>query len=270
MYHKPILAIFLFVILISCEKDEDAVPSPSPTPTPASYPTNCPINFTQAFSVFTDIVKIGDEAAANGNYAPCAVVTFDSASSFDSDTLRIDFGPTNCLDFSGRSRRGIIVCIYNGNYFDSLTTKQITFTNYYVNDCQLTGTINITNNGRDALGRMSYAYSSSGTVVKTSGTLIINSSNTFLRTTGESTPTLIDDVWIISGTGTGTSDSGLNYTAAITAPFVWANSCLWFTQGVVDILPSGSTTSIIDFGIGSCDNQASLTYEGNIYSFSLF
>lgn len=268
MNYKYILAISLLLAMAACEKDEDSTPTPSPSP--YGYPVNCPMNYSQAYSVFAEVVKIADQAAATGSYVPCAAVTFDSASSVDPDTLRIDFGTVNCLDSDGRNRRGVIVCVYNGNYFDSLTTKLVTFINYFVNDCQLTGTINITNSGRDALGRTGCIYLSSGTFIKTSGTITLNSSNTFLRTAGELTPALIDDVWIMNGTASGTSDSGLNFTATIVSSFVRTNTCVWLTQGAANITPAGKTTSVVDFGTGGCDNQAILIVEGNLYSFSLF
>lgn len=271
--YKILLTSLIVLLTLACKRKKDEVPTPLTSPSPigysATYPIGVATNYTIASDFFSVLVRIVDESFTTGYYSSCSVITVDSISSLDADTVTIDFGTVNCLDFTGRSRRGAIACVYNGGYNDSLSTKQITFNNYFVNDKQLTGTLNVTNNGRDASGRIVYSVVTSGSILLASGTTVYNASNLFTRASGASTSTFSDDVWMISGLGTGTSDSGLNYTFSITSPIIRANACTWMTQGTVNFVPSGYISTVLDFGIGACDNQANITIEGNVFVLSL-
>ncbi|MBI2271600.1 MAG: hypothetical protein HYU69_14745 [Bacteroidetes bacterium] len=81
--------------------------------------------------------------------------------------------------------------------------------------------------------------------------------------------------WSITGSANGTNSKGVTYTANIKSALIRDFTCptlvgkRHFTQGVVDITPGGKPTRTIDFGNGTCDDQATVTINGKVYKVTL-
>jgi hypothetical protein len=73
-----------------------------------------------------------------------------------------------------------------------------------------------------------------------------------------------DDVWQITGSASGTTIDGNEYTKVISDddPLIAPRDCLWIVSGTVTTT-SGDVTVVIDFGDGECDNLATRT-EGDV------
>lgn len=268
---KKYLLLFLFAALsFSCKK-EDAKPEPVTT-TPASTtlpPSDVIIDYTLAFSYCTRIFNVLDESFMTGTYSACAIITYDSLNASDNDTLTVDFGSVGCIDMFGRNNKGKIVCVYTNGYNDSLATKTISFVNYFVDNIQIEENITITNNGRNTSGNQVYSFSCSGTLIKTSGTISFNSSLSAEQVAGVVTGSFLDDSWSITGTSSGIAREGTNFTAAITQAVVKDIACLWHKSGKVDQTTPGYLSGLIDYGVGTCDDQAFITYGTNTFVFTL-
>lgn len=238
-----------------------------------------------AESTFQDVTNIaseaGDGALSNyrgGNYegllSTCAVITMDTAVSTNPDTIRINFGSSNCMCNDGRNRRGTIVITYNGHYRDSGTVWNITFDNYFVNDNQVLGTKTVSNLGHNQAGHLVYDVNVNGSVVlaNNGGTITWTSQRQREWIAGESTPQWSDDMYSITGTASGTSASGNSYSATITSPLIrnMALGCRrHFVQGTVEVTPSNKPMRTIDFGTGACDDIATVTINNNTYTIHL-
>lgn len=236
-----------------------------------------------AEATYNDVHNIADQASTGTltSYSPtfnsnekgllssCATVTINTT--VNPHTITVDFGTVNCQCSDGRNRRGIINITYTGNYRDSASTHTITFTNYYVNDNQVLGTKTVTNIGRNAAGHSVFSISVNGTIIKANngGTITWTSSRTREWIIGESTPNCSDDVYLISGSASGTNTSGNSFTAQITNPLRRELSCRHFVSGTFTLTPSGKATRTIDFGNGVCDDQATVTINGNVYNITL-
>jgi len=46
------------------------------------------------------------------------------------------------------------------------------------------------------------------------------------------------------------------------------NSCRWIVEGTIEMV-SNSKTTVLDYGMGECDNQATITVNGNINDITL-
>ncbi len=233
---------------------------------------------------FNDVNNIADEASTgsltsylapnDGDYksvlSTCATINNDTVSV--PHLLTIDFGSTNCLCADGRNRRGIINVSYTGNYRDSASTHTISFTNYFVNDNQILGTKTVTNNGHNAAGHLVYSIQVNGQIIKASGggTITWTSSRQREWIAGESTPAWNDDSYLITGSASGTSAAGRSFTAAITSALRKNIGCRYLVSGTLALTPSGRATRYIDFGSGACDNQATVTINGNVYNITLY
>jgi hypothetical protein len=228
----------------------------------------------QAEGISDDATAIADNAARLGNQfsmrtdgsqsvyealSQCATITHDSLS--NPKSLIIDFGSTNCLCRDGRYRRGKILVSYTGKYFETGSVRTMTFDNFYRNDNKLEGTRTITNNGLNAQGQFFWTINANNMkVTKTDGKIHTwNSTRTRTMIAGQYTTDWYDDEYLISGSASGINGRGENYTAQITTPLHRALSCRWIDSGVIEISPEDRRTRIVNFGSGTCDNEATIT-----------
>ena len=236
-----------------------------------------------AEGTYNDVLNIADEAS-KGNLtsyiAPnssleksilstCATITNDT--NVTPHLLTIDFGSANCLCNDGRNRRGKINVSYSGHYRDSASTHTITFTNYFVNDNQVLGTKTVTNNGHNSAGHLTFSIQITGQIIKANngGTISWTSTRTREWILGESTLIWGDDAYLISGSANGTSASGNTFVLTITSPLRVEIGCRHIVSGTFSLTPSGKPTRYVDFGNGTCDGQATVTINGNVYSITL-
>lgn len=242
-----------------------------------------------AEAIYSDVTNIADEAGRTGglsNYrtgdpnnggvlSTCATVTVNSVNTADQDTITVDFGSVNCTCNDGRNRRGQVIVYYSGNYIDSASVHTVTFNNYYVNDHQVLGTKTVTNLGHNAAGHLVYDINVNGTIhlASNQGTITWTSQRQREWTTGENTPLLwSDDMYSITGSASGTSAAGENFTVNITSPLIrnmQVGCRRHFTQGVVQVTPGSRPMRTIDFGTGACDDLATVTINNNTYTIHL-
>ncbi len=237
-----------------------------------------------AESTFNDVTNISDEAGFSGalsNYklgagnegllSSCATISFDSLYTADQDTIKIDFGSTNCAGNDGRNRRGIIYVYYTGHYRDSASLHTITFSNYFVNDNQVLGTKTVTNLGHNGSGHLVYDINVNGQIVlaNSGGTVTWNSHRLREWTQGESTMMWSDDVYSITGTASGQSADGHNFTVDITTPLIRVMSIgcrRHFVSGVLNLTPDNKPVRTVDFGTGTCDDICTVTINSHTYT----
>ncbi|HTL07213.1 MAG TPA: hypothetical protein VL307_03110 [Chitinophagaceae bacterium] len=233
---------------------------------------------------FNDVTTIADQAALGGSVnmrlsgdanredgslgSSCATVSIDTVSV--PHVIVIDFGSSNCVCNDGRTRRGKINLSYTGRYKDAGTVITISFTNYFVNDNQLTGTKKITNQGANAAGNLVYKIEVNGQVIKANngGTISWVSTRQREWTAGANTPLILsDDAYSITGSATGTVASGKSYSIVIKSPLVRKMSCHFFESGVVEVTPEGKPTRTLDYGNTGCDANATVSILG--YTFPI-
>jgi len=189
----------------------------------------------------------------------CAVITHDTLS--NPHQLTIDFGTTNCLCNDGKYRRGQILVSYTGNYFAQGAVKTSTFNNFYRNDNKIEGTRTVTNLGANTDGNMAWSVSAVNMkVTRTNGTSHIwNSERIRTMVAGQNTTAWTDDQYSITGSGSGVNANGNSYTTSITTPLHRALICHWIDSGVMSFTRDNGSTRTINFGAGTCDDQAVVT-----------
>ena len=244
-----------------------------------------------AEGTFNDVNNISDQAAEgslssylaasnNGGseqkslLSTCATITRDTVSV--PHTITVNFGTTPCLCADGRFRSGIITISYSGHYYDVGATRAITFTNYKVNGNLVNGTHSIVNNGPNNSGHPIYTIDVNGTIVKANngGTVTWVSHRVREWTAGYNTTTgfghLLDDVYSITGSASGSNSNGNSYSATILSPLMVHLNCFWIESGVLQLVPSGKPARTIDFGTdGTCDNHVTVTINGNVYNINI-
>jgi len=186
-------------------------------------------------------------------------------------TAVLDFG-TGCLGKDGKMRSGKITSVYTGPMFVSGSSVTTTFDNYNVDSFKVEGTHTIQNKST------ANKFSWSATVA---GGKITNTQNNFWRkwdgtrdheqVTGNSTPlNLLDDSFSITGNATGSNSNNNSWTSTITQPLIRKFTCRWIDSGKVQITRNANPdAATIDFGDGTCDAKATITYKGVVYNISL-
>lgn len=268
MKRNLVISILSTVLLISCAKQDDL---------------GAPKDASKAEFFFNDVNNVSDEACNTGDLATikslngimsgCATVTLDTVAI--PHTCIIDFGTSNCLCTDGRYRRGIINISFTGRYRDAGTTITITPSGYFVNDNQIIGVHTVVNQGLNTNGNIYYTVDVTGQIILASGggTISWTSQREREWIAGSGTASFSDDIYSITGSGSGTSASGANVTVNITAPLIrkLEPGCrMHFVSGTIEITPGSLPTRILDFGSGACDNIATITVNGNTYTITLW
>lgn len=186
-------------------------------------------------------------------------------------TATIDFG-TGCLGKDGKMRSGKIISVYTGPVFVSGNSVTTTFDNYNVDSFKIEGTHTIQN--KSTANKFSWS-------VTVAGGKITNTQNNFWRkwdgtrdheqVSGNDTPlNLLDDSFSITGGATGSNSNNNSWTSTITQPLIRKFTCRWIDSGKVQITRnSNPDAATLDFGDGTCDAKAAITYKGVVYNISL-
>ncbi len=221
---------------------------------------------------FDDMMAQVDVAATNGGLRGMddgcdPAITIDTIAM--PHTLDIDFGTVNCEATNGRVRRGMIHVTFTGPYRAQGTAITITPVNYYVNDNHVEGLKTVTNMGLNNDGDLYYTVVLDGVVTAADGSWTHSRHADRVRTwiSGSDTPTWLDDVYSITGGGTGINRRGIAYTTLITTALRVEHGCAWrVTQGVVQITPENKPVRTLDYGNGSCDNVITVTVNGQTFT----
>ncbi|HSF55124.1 MAG TPA: hypothetical protein VLA71_15320 [Algoriphagus sp.] len=178
--------------------------------------------------------------------------------------ITIDFG-AGCTSPNGVTRKGKILLAYSGVNFLFPGTSIITsFEGYEINGMKIEGTRSLTNAGVDLInsritlnvkienGKLTWPDNSSATYI----------SNQIRKLTLGNAGYQVD----ITGTSSGKSREGIDYTAVVTESLIVDEECARSgvyipSSGVMDFTFSGVTLSA-NFGTGSCDKVALITYPG--------
>jgi hypothetical protein len=261
--HLIIVLTALSVGLVACRRENIEAPD-------LDY--SAATDNSRAEDIFTDMLAQVDKAVEdNGLRDLCdPTVTFDTTSTPRSITL--DFGDVNCTATNGRLRRGRIRVTYTGRYRDAGTVITITPQGYHVNDQLIQGTKTVTNLGLNANGQPTFSVLVNGSVTAADGSWTSTHQAQRTRTwiEGNDTPALNDDVYLITGSGSGVNRNGVAYTTSITQALRVELACIWrLVSGTVVVTPEGRPVRTIDYGNGSCDGTVSITVNGQTFTITI-
>lgn len=80
-----------------------------------------------------------------------------------------------------------------------------------------------------------------------------------------------DPITYVFGTASGVNrqSRAFNVNIPSTTPLVKRKSCQYVQKGIMDLTPDGFKTRTVDFGNGTCDDDATFTVNGNTVAFKL-
>lgn len=184
----------------------------------------------------------------------------------------IDFGNANCTGNDGRSHRGIINAQITGRYRDSGTIVNVSFSNYYIDEHNVTGNKSVTNEGRNSNNNLYYTIIVNNAVITKPDGNTIQWNSTREREWIEGETTIYnpyDDVYMITGGATGINSNNQNYTMTISEALNVKIGCPWVRSGVLNISMDDIPEINVDYGNGACDASATAIINGNSYPFTM-
>lgn len=277
---KLVLAMFLLaglsMIHTGCQKDED--PDPQQT---NEKEVDAAKDDAIADKLFSELTDITDEAmrSADKSYksvvldtifmGPCVIVTIDTLNF--PFTITIDFGPTNCLCNDGKWRRGKINVVHSGPYWAVGTVITTTLDNYFVNNHQVIGTKTLTNQGLNTAGNPTWTVHIDGQIIKPNGGIITWVGDRMREwSEGHSTPFIWwDDTYMITGSHNVVASNGTTLSAIIIQGLEFSLNCYWIKSGIIELQHSLLPLIELDYGPGTCDDDAIVTIDGVSYPIKL-
>lgn len=253
-------ALFLGLLFTACKKEEDNQLTQAETQQIVAAGQDQ----ATAEDLFDDVDYQVDWAidtrGGGGTFPDCPTVTLEPADGSYPRTLTIDFGD-GCTGLDGRTRKGQIIVTQSAAFHVAGATRVATLQNFYVDDAHIEGTRTIINQGFDAQGNITFTRTvEGGKITYPDGSQASwQSSYTLTQVEGGNTPLiLLDNVFEITGTGSGVTRNGKEYSVAVTSPLVKRRICAWVVSGVLE-LTLNSKTVTLDYGNGVCDRKAILT-----------
>jgi hypothetical protein len=188
----------------------------------------------------------------------CATVSRDTLSS--PRRITIDFGAVNCLCRDGRYRRGMVYIDYTGQRGVPGSTATLSYNGYFVNDRGISGSRTISNGSSPAGNpQRTVTYNITVTLPGQSGSYNRQGQRLREKIAGDGTTNLLDDVYLITGSGSGSRTGGFTYSHSIVTPLRREGSCAWTVSGSIQFSRNNRLTRTLDFGNGSCDDQATVS-----------
>ena len=178
--------------------------------------------------------------------------------------ISVDFGTTGYTDKRGNVLKGKIYITVSNRMTIAGSTRQIQFSDFYVNDNLVKGFKTVTYNGITDT-KPSWGIVARDTITRVDGTTVIwNSDRTRTRIDDNNTPLIYwDDSYSITGSSNGINAKGVAYTMAIdaTKPLVSVGGWKYFVSGAV-LITTEKRTALLDYGDGTKDAKATITING--------
>jgi len=191
----------------------------------------------------------------------CPSVTYQSPAGTFPNVITIDWG-AGCTGPDGRFRSGAIVVEVSECHFTAGAVRTFTSQNYTVNGWQVEGVRTVTNLGDNDQGQMQWNIVVNNASITDPDGAVGTWSTDRVRTQveGGETESLSDDSYEITGTASGTNRKGNSYTAEIISPLYKSFECRWISSGVIEVTGSAGRSRQLDYGDGTCDNKATVTF----------
>jgi hypothetical protein len=194
-------------------------------------------------------------------------------------TVVVDFG-AGCFSH-GHLRSGKIRTVYSGPLRDPSSSAVTTFDNFKIDSVKVEGTYRITNTTGTTPGANQRQFKIEvidGKLTRPNGDYALwNTVRTNTQIEGNGTLIPADDIFRIAGTANGKvkrSNLIILWNSEITEPLIKKFTCRWISKGRIRTVRQGLPQNtpwfaILDYGTGTCDNQATLTINGNTRQITL-
>jgi hypothetical protein len=272
-FFKVSIVAGLAVLAVSCTSDNGVGTSTSLSNTSSDN--------AQASSISEEIVNTSETFLGSADTKPLTVIGTGAskvaalADSVKADTAGVNIGISskgypktitmtfhNYLGKRGNILNGTITAVISANMKTQGATRTIKFKNFTVNGNNVAGTKTVTT----VTPLLSWSVVSNDTITTLTGGKLICSLNhirTFIPANGTS-PAMLS----ISGSSSGVSAAGKTYTVTINSPLIYYFDYRHIVKGN-ETITSEKKSETIDFGDGTKDDKATVTFDGKVYDITL-
>ncbi|MBP6610389.1 MAG: hypothetical protein KA206_04790 [Paludibacter sp.] len=183
--------------------------------------------------------------------------------------ITIDFGTTGFTGRHGNTLKGKIIVDLDLRTLLLGSSRTITYDNFTINNISVTGTNKIIFGGWTTDKHPFWTITGENGITLADGKTITWKAERRLEFTSALT-TFWGEGYILTGSASGINAEGKAYSIAINAsnPLIGSTLYPYVTKGSVSVT-IGQSTGVIDYGDGTQDNKATLTYSGVTYDFTI-
>jgi hypothetical protein len=143
------------------------------------------------------------------------------------------------------------------------------YDNYTENGVKLEGSFTFKNLSTTNAGIFNIVAQNIKLTDATNTTLSYNATQTYTQVAGHASWwDWSDDVYNVTGNIDSALSTGETATWTIQTPLVKANNCYWVSAGT-GLLTINGLDYQVDYGNGNCDNTATVTVNGQVYTITL-
>lgn len=183
--------------------------------------------------------------------------------------ITIDFGTSGFTGRHGNTLKGKIIVNLDLRLLVLGSSRTITYENFTINDISVTGSNKITFGGPTADKHPFWTLTGENVITLADGKSITWKAERRLEFTSALT-TFWGEGYVLTGSASGINAEGKAYTMTIDTsnPLIGSTLYPYITKGSVSVT-IGQSTGVIDYGDGTQDNKATLTYNGVKYDFTI-
>lgn len=300
MKAKAFLLFFSALLIFSCKKEtsQTLTPAEEEQANVASTESDAEAEgffngtFDDAMGVNTDvgIGGTGIFGGASPNTNPqtsrvdtgngCLTVTLEHTVAGSVFPIRItmDFGTVGCAGPDGHWRKGKIITVYSNRLIVPGATAVTEFSNFSFDSITVANTSRHKITNTSGTTNRQFKVEVNAKLTKPNGNYNEWVSNKVItQSEGLLTNTPLDDFFKVTGSATGRvkrNDLIVEWHSEITEPLIKRFNCRWISKGRVRVVRQSLASNtpwvgILDYGAGLCDNQATLTINGNTHQITL-
>lgn len=264
-------------LLVSCQKNDELKSSSTVSSNDAKSKVatlQTLLNSDDAALADIAISLSGGTSAKIDGLSCSPTITYDNPPGVYPRTVTVDWGSTGCYKpESGLTRKGKTLTTYFGDMADTASTSYYiqTYDNYYVNDVLIEGQVKMSHNSRNQDPQNVYrqTFNNRKATQLNGDYTITNGAKRLVKQVDDGTyPGPIPNTGNFRVTGIVTGDvleGGVSYqwrdSIDNANPIIW-NACQFPVRGQLFIDFTNQATWLINYGLGTCDDQAERTING--------
>lgn len=273
---------FTLLLLSSCQKEQSQDGSDEQQEEEASRVSSESDGESEIVfnGIFDDAIGVNEEVGIGGTGVfgrvhacpDVTVVRLNPPAIFPVKVI-LDFGANGCVGNDGHFRKGKVITTYTARLLVPGAIATTTFDGFYFDSLKVEGIHKITNispalNTQPPVRKFTVEIID-GKLTRPSGNFVEwSSQKTITQLEGILTNIALDDIFKVEGSARGKVKRGrllVLWESNITEPLVKRFNCRWIVKGRVRTVRANSNSRWIaelDFGTGTCDNQAVITING--------
>lgn len=194
----------------------------------------------------------------------CATVTHDK----ENKTVTIDYGD-GCTIRGGRVLSGKIIIVYSERKLVPGASRVVTFEEFFIDEVQVEGTKTWTNVSESLEDNLTFNITLVGGKLsfpdETSATRDADHTKEWLRANNP-----LNDEFHVDGSAEGSTRNDVRYEVKILETLVFKRACrlerVFIPVSGIKQITHGEDVAIINYGDGDCDNEVTITLNGETFT----